>query len=356
MPNVTTWTETEINAVVDTWSEVEAQYPFLRNERGKSNLHAKMYALYSQRITFPRTSNAVQNCKQHIREFVLFVAKYDTERQKDGGRLWFDLSVRERDQRRGLVPRRPRGLATSLSKKAFAKLLQMERVQRWLGGNTVAKDEEQQEETQEVQFNTSFTSPVQPDPDTKPSFRPRAGSFGVLNVGDFFPLPESTAEQEDELEEKSHVPVQDRSDTSTCSLYSEDEDSLQSTPESLTMPSTTRAEEDTKKSTTDLGLRPTLKHRDCKLLLEKMMEFQDKTKRRAVAKLRAEIESEIQRNSEMLMSIISDQFEDPESSEDVAVLTTVLNKQKQQVQDRFEQLEVERARDEAANRALLSQR
>ncbi|ETP25015.1 hypothetical protein F441_02064 [Phytophthora nicotianae CJ01A1] len=351
MPNVTSWTETEISAIIEAWSEVEAKYPLLTSERGKNNLHSKMYALYSRRVAFPRTPIAVLNCKQHIREFVLFVAKYDKERQEDGDRLWFELSVEERRQRRGLVPRRPRGLATSLSKEAFAKLLKMERVQRWLGGDTVPKVEDQREETQEAQFNTSFIAP-EPDSDTKLSFEPRAGAFGVTSVGDFFPLPASIAAQGEELEEKSRVPVQDRSDTSTCSLYSNDEASPQSTPESLIKSNMPKVEGDTKKGKTEL--QPTLKHRDCNLLLEKMMKFQNKTKRRAVAKLRAEIEREIHRNSEMLLSIVSNQFEDPENSADVAFLTQVLNRLKQQVQDRFDQFDVERTRQEAANRALLS--
>ncbi|KAF4040884.1 hypothetical protein GN244_ATG06926 [Phytophthora infestans] len=349
MPNVTSWTETEITAIIDSWSEVETKHPLLSSEHGKNrqNLHAKMYALYSQRIAYPRTSCSVQNCKQTIREFVLFVASYDKERLEDGGRLWFDLSFRERHQRRGLVPRRPRGLATSLNKEAYTKLLKMERAQRWLAGNSLAKIEEEHQETRGEQLKSSFISPVQPGLDSER----RVGSFGVSTMGDFYPLPEAVADQEDAMEEKSHSQVQDRSDTSTCSLYSEDEDSLRSsTPESLIRV------QDTKEVKTDAGLRPSLKHRDCKLLLERMMAFQNRTKRRAVAKLRAGIESEIERNSEMLLSIVSSQSEDPESRKDVAFLTKVLSMQRQQVQDRFDQFEAERIHEEAANRALVSQR
>ncbi|KAI9993214.1 hypothetical protein PInf_015285 [Phytophthora infestans] len=294
----------------------DAAHRALIGEHGKNrqNLHAKMYALYSQRIA------------------------YDKERLEDGGRLWFDLSFRERHQRRGLVPRRPRGLATSLNKEAYTKLLKMERAQRWLAGNSLAKMEEEHQETRGEQLKSSFISPVQPGLDSER----RVGSFGVSNMGDFYPLPEAVVDQEDAMEEKSHSQVQDRSDTSTCSLYSEDEDSLRSsTPESLIRV------QDTKEVKTDAGLRPSLKHRDCKLLLERMMAFQNRTKRRAVAKLRAGIESEIQRNSEMLLSIVSSQSEDPESRKDVAFLTKVLSMQRQQVQDRFDQFEAERIHEEA---------
>ncbi|POM65534.1 Hypothetical protein PHPALM_18732 [Phytophthora palmivora] len=104
---------------------------------------------------------------------------------------------------------------------------------------------------------------------------------------------------------------------------------------------------------TDTKIRGKIKHRECGILLENMMKLQDKKMRRAVSRLRATVEDEIQRSSEMLHSIISNQFEDPNSSGDVAFMTKVLNMQKQQVCDRFNQFEEKRTHDEAANRALL---
>ncbi|KAL3661540.1 hypothetical protein V7S43_013300 [Phytophthora oleae] len=325
---VNSWTEKEINILVQAWSEVEGKNPLLRCERGMASLHTKMYALFSQRSRFPRSSLAVNHAKNHIRGFVLFVVKHDKERLKDGERLWFDLSLEERNQRRNLVPRRSRNMATALSKEAFAKLLKMERVQRWLEGDTIVEAGKEQKEAQ----------PSQP---TKLSKKRKADS--VSNVRDFSPNKKQFVE---ELEGKPHVPVLERSDTSTCSLYSEnDEDSAFSSPE-----------REEKPQASGLELQSNLKHRDCYLLLENMMKLQVKKMHRAVDKLRANIEGEVQRSSEMLLSIISNQFDDPESSSDVTFVKKVFNMQQQQLRDRFDQFEEKRTREEADNRAILGQR
>ncbi|KAG7376605.1 hypothetical protein PHYPSEUDO_013044 [Phytophthora pseudosyringae] len=347
--NVTSWTESEITTLVQAWSEVEAKYPLLRCQRGTGTLHAKMYALFSRRSSFPRSSTAVEHAKQHIRGFVLFVINHDKERQQDGGRLWFDLSVGERNQRRRLVPRRSRGLTMAVSKETFVKLLKMERVQRWLGGNSTSVSKEEQGDAQDAPSNTSFLLP------SNQSEQHEGGS----SVHDLCPLTPKREQDGEELEEKFHIPVQDRSDTSTCSLGSDSDDDGSPMPSSSNPPPSdmlrlTRGEK--KKPTTGLELPFQLKHRDCNILLESMMELQNKKMRRAVSKLRADVEGEVERSSEMLLSIITNHFKDPGSSGDVAFVTKVLNMQKQQLQDRFDQFDAKRVRDEATNRALLGQR
>ncbi|KAG1696413.1 hypothetical protein DVH05_018545 [Phytophthora capsici] len=333
--NVNSWTEKEINVLVQAWSEVEDKYPLLRCERGSGSLHTEMYALFSQRSSFPRSSLAVNHAKNHIRGFVLFVVKHDKERLKDGGRLWFDLSLEERRKRSNLVPRRSRGLTTALSKEAFGKLLEMERVQRWLEGDAVVDEKEV----------------VQAESNAKLSMKRKAKADSPV-----FPNKKQVVE---ELEEKSRFPVHERSDTSTCSLYSDnDQDSAVSTPEREQNPSVSSASStpEREEKSSALNLQANLKHRDCYLLLENMMELQVKKMHRAVSKLRAKIDSQVKRSSEMLLSIIRNQVEDPESSSDVAFVKKVFQMQQQQIRDRFDQFNEKRSREEAANRAILGQR
>lgn len=132
MVNVNSWNETELDVLVQAWSEVEAKYPLMRGSRNAHTLHAKLYALFSKRSKFTRTPTALERVKYRLRNFALFVKKFDEGRRKDGGRLWFDLSVDEREQRRKMLPSKIRGLTSSVSRKAFATLLTMERAQRWL--------------------------------------------------------------------------------------------------------------------------------------------------------------------------------------------------------------------------------
>jgi hypothetical protein len=362
MRNVTSWTEPEVNVLVQAWSEVEAKYPSLRCQRGAGTLHSKLFALFSRRSTFARSSNALEHTKNQIRTFFLFVVKHDQERRKEGGRLWFDLSVQEREQRRKLVPRRARGLTTALSQDAFAALLKMERVQRWLGG-VPAPAGELKPEAHDIRPDSSFLSPSQLE--LKPATRSPSASL----VGSLSPISESntasTEQDAEKWEEEPPAPARQRSDSSTCSLHSDSEDDGSppatprksvSTEDGSSSSATPRYERAVKTTKTEDKLRLPPKHRECTILIENMMELQSKKVRRAASKLRADIEGEVQRSAEMLRSIISHQFEDPESSGDVAFVTKVLKMQQQQVSDRFDQFEEKRARDEDVTRGLLGKR
>ncbi|KAK1932353.1 hypothetical protein P3T76_012347 [Phytophthora citrophthora] len=353
--NVNSWTEKEISILVQAWSEVEEKYPLLICERGMGSLHSKMYALFSQRSTFPRSSLAVNHAKNHIRGFVLFVAKYDKERLKDGGRLWFDLSLEERKERHKLVPRRSRGLMTAMSKETFGKLLKMERVQRWLDGDAVVGGQEQTQ-----------AEHVEPESKTKLPMKRKTDSVSYT-CGISPPVFPNKKQLVEELEEKHCFPVQERSDTSTCSLYSDnDEDSAFSTPgrEENPSPSSMDSNKDAGSAFTTpereeklpVEFQSNVKHRDCYLLLENMMKLQVKKMHRSVSQLRAKIDSTVKQCSEMLISIIRNQFDDPESNSDVAFVKKVFNMQQQQIRDRFDQFKEKRTREEADNRAILGQR
>ncbi|KAJ8569242.1 hypothetical protein ON010_g6018 [Phytophthora cinnamomi] len=361
---VTSWTEHEIDTLVQAWSEVEAKYPLLRCPRGAGTLHAKVYALFSKRCSFTRSPNAVENAKQHIRNFFLFVVQYDRDRQKDGGRLWYDLSVDERERRRGLVPRRARGLTTALGRKAFAKLLKMERVQRWLGAGSDKEISEQERRGEAVQANASFLSPRLESPQPSPITASLLSTAVSPPSGANTPCIEQDTEN---IEGRFHIPERHRSDSSTCSLQSKSSEECspmstastasQSVPlKTLTRPAPAKNRGKPKKTTADLEVQSNLKHRDCNILLENMMELHNTKVRRAAGKLRADVEGEIQRSSEMLLSIISNQLKDPKSSGDVAFVTKVLTMQKRQVHDRFNRFEKKRAQDEAECRALVGQR
>ncbi|KAE9040299.1 hypothetical protein PR003_g5372 [Phytophthora rubi] len=365
MKNINSWTEPEIDILVQTWSEVEAKYPLLRCPRGMGTLQAKIYALFSKRSSFSRSTIAVQNAQQHIRNFVLFVDQYDKDRQRDGGRLWYELTVNERERRRGLVPRRVRGLATALGRDAFAKLLKMERVQRWLGGGSSegVNEQEQEAEAEAVPANSSFLSPRPHSPQPKPATTSLEGASAFLSEAN---VP-STEHETGKIEDDFHIPEPHCSDGSTCSLHSKsgDEGSPMSTASTasqgapsnpFTLSSAAKSQGKAKRVLTGPEVQSQLKHRDCNILLENMMELNNTKMRRAVSKLRADIEEEIQRTSEMLLSIIRQQFKDPKSSGDVAFVTKVLDMQRQQVHDRFDRFEEKRAKDEAECRALVGQR
>ncbi|OWZ08072.1 hypothetical protein PHMEG_00019442 [Phytophthora megakarya] len=311
-----------------------------------------MFALFSRRSSFPRSSVAVQNTKQHIRTFVLFVVKFDNERKRDGERFWFDLSVEERNLHRNLLPRRARGLTSAISKATFATLLKMERVQRWLIGESPVVNEDKNA-VQGIQQKTSFLVPFHRSSrkraDEKVSRTQKAVTFKTQGLS---ALPAFTpSHKPEEFEDKSHVPVQDRSDTSTCNLHSNSDDDSSLSP--CKSDSATQVHEDIVKP--KIGSPVKLKHQDCNILLEKMMELHNNKMRRAVSVLRADIEKYIQRNSEMLYSIISNQYETPENN-DVVFVRKVLNMLKQQIHDQFDQFEEKRAQDEAANRTLLGKR
>ncbi|KAE9132489.1 hypothetical protein PF010_g3152 [Phytophthora fragariae] len=367
MKNINSWTEPEIDILVQTWSEVEAKYPLLRCPRGMGTLQAKIYALFSKRSSFSRSTIAVQNAQQHIRNFVLFVDQYDKDRRRDGGRLWYELTVNERERRRGLVPRRVRGLATALGRDAFAKLLKMERVQRWLGGGSSEGLNEQEAEAkaEAVPANSSFLSPRPQSHRPTPTTTSFEGGFA------FSPLSganmSSTDYETGKIEDDFHIPEPHCSDGSTCSVHSKsgDEGSPMSTASTasqgapsnpFTLSSAAKSREKAKRVLIGPEVQNQLKHRDCNILLENMMELNNTKMRRAVSKLRADIEEEIQRTSEMLLSIIRHQFKDPKSSGDVAFVTKVLDMQRQQVHDRFDRFEEKRVKDEAECRALVGQR
>ncbi|EGZ21788.1 hypothetical protein PHYSODRAFT_329696 [Phytophthora sojae] len=358
MACVLAWTKSEIDILVQAWSEVEAKYPSLRCPRGSGTLNTKVYALFSKRSRFSRSALAVKHTQQHIRNFVLFVDRYDKDRQKDGERRWYQLSVDEREQRRGLVPRRARGLTTALGRSAFAKLLKMERVQRWLGGGS-GEELQQQEQAEAASPTSSFHSPRSESPESE---------FGASLTHTCSPLSgdntPGTEHDTERIEDHFQIPEPHNSDTSTCSLHSRsgDEDSPMSTASTasqgvpLKRVSTAEKPGKVKKVKTDMEVQGKLKHRDCNILLENLMQLHNTKMRRAVGKLRADIEGEIQRSSEMLLSILSNQFKDPSRSGDVAFVTKVLGMQKQQVRDRFDRFEMKRAKDEAECRALVGQR
>ncbi|KAG7376604.1 hypothetical protein PHYPSEUDO_013043 [Phytophthora pseudosyringae] len=345
MSNVTSWTETEVNTFVQAWSEVETKYPTLRCPRGAPSFDSKLYALFSKRCAFSRSPTAVNRMKYRMRTFVLFVHQFDEERRQDGGRSWFDLSAAERELRRVMLPPKVRGLTSSVNQEAFARLMKMERVQRWLGEGHASVDEKLQQQDQVLQSGSSFLSPPSP------------------NAGQEFVTPSNsttlgTQQGSGNGEGQLSVAAPRCSHNSSCSSISSGGDDglpafVSGKDPPSTLPSPTEFRGKIQQSKTDPEIRGKIKHRDCSVLLENMMKLQDTKMRRAASKLRADIEREIQRSSEMLHSIISNQFEDPESSGDVAFMTKVLNMQRQQVCERFDEFEEKRNHDEAANRSLL---
>ncbi|ETM01530.1 hypothetical protein L917_01907 [Phytophthora nicotianae] len=320
MPNVTSWTETEISVLIQTWAEVEAKYPILqRGSVGSVTIHSKMYALYSKRCPFARSSSAVNRAKNLLRIFVLFVHQFNEERRQKGERLWFDINVTER---RDAAPMKLRGLAVTVNQEAYARLMTMERARRWLAATAEVKQE-----------------------------RPRLTQLEAAGVsnGDELSLSSEastpcTEQGADKSESRASIAAPQRSSSSSCSpssLFGDDSELSCSSSSNTT------------KSHKKPELPAKLKHRDCNILLESMMKLQAEKMRHAVTKLRTDIIGALQHSSEMLLSIISNQFEEPESSGDIAFVTKVLNMQKQQVRDRFDQFEEKQTRQEAENRALI---
>ncbi|OWZ08074.1 hypothetical protein PHMEG_00019444 [Phytophthora megakarya] len=338
MTNVISWTEAEIDILVQAWSEVDAKYPLLRCPRGAGTLHSKVFALYSKRCTFPRSSSAVNHTKHSIRNFVLFVHKFNEDRRKDGGREWFDLSDAEKKQFRPLLERRLWGLAFTIKQKTFARLMAMDRAHRWLGEVGSTNDRPSEIQVLQAGSTTALAQPIQLSPLSESS---------SLST-------ERNAEKGDE--QVSFVTLRSRSNSCSSQSSGDDGKALEfGTSKNLPRisPSATELLGKPKPVQDDSQICGKIKHRECGILLESMMQLQEKKMSRAVTKLRASIEDQIHRSSEMLNSIISNQFDDPGSSGDVAFMAKVLNMQKQQVCDRFDQFEENRAHEEAANRALL---
>ncbi|GMF29600.1 unnamed protein product [Phytophthora fragariaefolia] len=350
-------TNEEIDVLVQAWSEVEAKYPLMRCPPGSGSLQAKVYALFAKRASFSRSSIACEHTKQQIRNFVLFIVRYDQDRRKDGGRFWYEPSANERERHRGLVPRRARGLTTALSRHAFAKLLKMERVKRWLSGVTTADPSAEYY----ARSNSSFLSPQSRLSKSRPTtqLEERSSSAFDASLPTFSPLSgaNTLSAQNDakRVEEQLQIPERQRSDC-TRNLQSEAVSKDLPMPKSKGLPGKPPPTQGTKKTKTDLEVRSKLKHRDCNILLETLTELQNTKVRRAVCKLRAEVDGEIQRSSNMLQSIVRDHFKDPKSCGDVVFVTKVLDMQKQQVRERFDRFEKRRAQDEAECRALLGQR
>ncbi|GMF15331.1 unnamed protein product [Phytophthora lilii] len=281
----------------------------------------------------------------------MFVHKFNEERRKDGGPLWFDLSVDEREQLRSIVPKRARGLTSSVSSKAFARVMTMERARRWVvGNNDSTKDQEDNGEN--FQSGTSFLSP-QSETSTEKSTekQPVADASNERDSPRLSGSNTSSTEHDaDRIEDKLPVPPASCSDKTTSNGV---RGSVSKESTSVVLKSSSPKPMYLKMNP---DLRPKLKHRDCNILLENMMELQGIKIRRAASKLRSDLEGEIKRSSDMLHSIMSHQFEDPKSNGDVAFVTKVLSMQQQQVRDRFDQFEQKRISDEAALRGLLGQR
>ncbi|KAF4040883.1 hypothetical protein GN244_ATG06925 [Phytophthora infestans] len=328
MPNVTSWTEVEVNILIQTWAEVEAKYPLLRCPRGSVTLHSKMYALYSKRCPFVRSSTAVNRMKNHMRIFILFVHKFDESSRQRGERLWFDYNPKER---RANAPMRLRGLATTVSQKSYARLMTMERAQRWLVGSS---EESQQGDDGMLRSETRLMPPVSAG---------RASTGDELSLSSEVSTP-CTEQGVDKGESHTFVEAPRHSRSSSYSPSSSfDEESEMS---ASSIPKMANPREKFRK----LELP---EHRDCHILLENVMKLQDEKMRQAVSKLRADVADEVQRSSEMLLSIIRNQFEDAESSGDVAFVTKVLDMQTQQIQERFDQFQEKQTRQDAAHRALI---
>ncbi|KAE9044790.1 hypothetical protein PR003_g5371 [Phytophthora rubi] len=340
MSNVTCWTEVEVDILIQTWSEVEAKYPMLRCPRGSGTLHAKLYALFSKRCKFTRSSTAVNRMKFHLRSFALFVKKFNEERRKDGGRLWFELSADERKQHRPTLPPNIRGLALSVSEKAFATLLTMERAQRWLG--ITPTDVERLDDVKDASSENSLLSSLPPSPHPEPPISEPKDE--EEDEGGFSSRFESTSPgTEQHAKDDEEKTFFDSCSSSPTSIF--DEDSWSKYTTCKTLSSEEEKEEEPQRQS---------KHRECNALLEKMIKLQNNKMRRAVNKLRAGIEGEILRNAGMLRSISSNQSDgDAEASGDAAFVSKVLDMQLQQVRDRFDQFDPKQKSEEAAKRALL---
>ncbi|KAG6610948.1 uncharacterized protein IUM83_08125 [Phytophthora cinnamomi] len=359
MSNVTSWNETEIDILVQVWSEVEAKYPALRCSRGAGTLHAKLYAQFSKRCKFTRSSCAVNRAKNRLRIFALFVTKFNEDRRKEGERLWFELSVEEREQRRALLPANIRGLTTSVSQKTFATLLTMERAQRWL--ESAPADVKQVDDPMDDRSTLSFLSSLPPSPHLAlPTEVPKDQDDGEHDLSSMFESTHPSTEQcAKEAEDQLSIGGSESSLCSPLSSFGDDKSSKESNfkrfkPRVQVSPRTHTPEE---KETAGQEPQRKLKHRECNALLENMIKLQNKIMRRAESKLRADIEDEVQRSSEMLRSISSNQSdEDVEGNGDAAFVAKVLDMQLQQVQNRFDEFEEWQVREEAANRALLAQR
>ncbi|KAE9026159.1 hypothetical protein PF005_g3559 [Phytophthora fragariae] len=337
MSNVTSWTEAEIDILIQTWSEVEAKYPMLRCPRGSGTLHAKLYALFSKRCKFTRSSSAVNRMKFHLRSFALFVKKFNEERLKDGGRMWFELSADEREQHRPTLPPNIRGLTSSVSGKTFATLLMMERAQRWLGSTPT--DVEQLDDAKDARSDNSSLLSLPPSPHPEPPISVAKEEDDEEGFSSPFESTSPSTEQHAKDEENTFF---DSSSSSPMSIF--DEDSWSKYTICKTLSSEEKEEEPQRQS----------KHRECNALLEKMIKLQNNKMRRAVNKLRAGIEGEILRNAGMLRSISSNQSGgDAEAIGDAAFVSKVLDMQLQQVQDRFDQFEEKQTSEEVVKRALL---
>lgn len=342
MSNVNCWTEAEVDILIQTWSEVEAKYPMLRCPRGAGTLHAKLYALFSKRSKFTRSSTAVNRMKFHLRSFALFVKTFNEERRKDGGRLWFELSAEERKQHRPILPPNIRRLALSVSEKAFATLLTMERAQRWLG--SVPTDVEQLDGVNDARSDNSLLSSLPPSPHPEPPIsEPKDEEEDEEGFSSRFESTSPSTEQHaQDDEEKTFI---DSCSSSPMSIFDEDAWTKYTTCKTLSSEEKEEEEEKPQRQS---------KHRECNALLEKMIKLQNNKMRRAVNKLRAGIEGEILRNAGMLRSISSNHSDgDAEANGDAAFVSKVLDMQLQQVRDRFDQFDQKQKSEEAAKRALL---
>lgn len=285
MPNITSWTETEISLLVEAWSEMEAKYPWMVHPRQANALQSKVYAHFSKRCAYSRSALAVKQMKNRLRNIVMFVHKFNQDRRKRGERTWYDLS---KEERRALAPTKLWVSALALNRETYERLMSMDRAQRWVGDG---------------KSDNSFISPDFACPSLSGSSTPSTEQGG---------------------EDKVPVAVAQHADIRPRSTFDH-----------------------------GFGFPTKLKHRDCNILLDNMLKLQVKKMHQSMAKLREDIEGEIQTSCEMLLSIITNQFDDAQSRGDVAFMTKVLDMQKQQITDEFERFEDKRSRDEAASRALL---
>lgn len=316
------WTETEISLLIQAWAEMDAMYPSTRCKRGTGTYLRKLHALFLRRTAVPRTTGGLKHMQYALRDFVLFVHQFDLDRKQDGGHLWFDMDETQRERYRAAVPFKSRGLTSVLGRETFSRLMQMERAQKWIGAEP---------------DNGETTAPPSP---------PEASSSGEPDQSSASPR----------LAFSPHLEVEA---SDAVALDAPEPQEQPSTPKGTqgpkAQPKAAATSVKPKQPKKRKKRRKQYKHRDCNILLESMMELQNKQMRQAFSKLRADVEAEVRRSSGMLKSIISNQLDDP-SGGDVAFVTSMLNKQSTKVKARFDQFEEHRTSAEAANRALVGQR
>lgn len=207
-------------------------------------------------------------------------------------------------------------------------------------------DSEQHEGAQDTEMSTSFLSSLPSSPHLgPPTATPKDQDAEEDEFSSLFESTSPSTGLRDRGLEEGETPSEGSS-SSPMSTLDEDESSFKYTIGKTWASTVVNGKRDQEP-------QRTLKHRECNVLLENMVKLQNNKMRRAVKKLRADIEGEIQRSSEMLRSISSNQ-PDEEESEDAPFVSKVLDMQLQQVQDRFDQFEEKQNSEEAANRTLLS--